>query len=822
MNPLSSLRPSLRRLGLSLAAVAALAAQSAQAQLAETVGNLTQISPDGANAWKAQAQNAFVKIQFYSPTVAQVRYAHTDKWDDIPSVAVVAQPMPGLKVDMKDAADAVTFTTDSMQVVVTKQPLRIRMLTKKGIVVNEDEPAFGCAWVGEEVGVYKKLQNGERFIGLGEKTGNLDRKGEGFTNWNTDAFGYGAGQDPIYQSHPFYIGIHDGVVYGLFMDNTHKSHYNFGASNDRYAAFWAEAGEMNYFLIHNSNVAGIMQSYTWLTGHMPMPPLWGLGLQQCRYSYYPEARVRSIAQGYRDRQIPCDALVLDIHYMDKYKIFTWDNKRFPDPGKLTSDLKKMGFNTVTIHDPGIKVEKGYRGYDEGVAGNHFAKYPDGKLYTGQVWPGWCHFPQFGNKATRDWWRSSLKYSYTDLGVEGFWNDMNEPASWGQKMPSILEFEMEGKKVSHRRMHNIYGSLMSQASYEAGRALLNRRPFILTRAGYSGVHRYSAVWTGDNRSEDGHMIAGVRLMNSLGLAGVAYVGMDVGGFTGNPSGDLFARWVSIGAFSPFFRIHTAINTREADPWSFGEVVEAISSNYIKLRYRMLPYLYSSFYEASQSGMPINRTLAVQYSHDSKVYDGQYQNQFFFGPSVLVAPFESGPKMGKVYLPDEAGYYDLYNDKQYAGKQEIMVDCPVERLPVFVRGGSIIPMQSLVQTTQQQPTDTLQLHVYNGPKGMNYVYYEDDGASFDNEKGGFYKRIISLNAKGRSLSFSKPEGSYASKFKQVKVILHGFGKAKQGRDEKYVFIKALPHFDPQGTGANDPGCAVSTFVIGMPGDKVDVKF
>lgn len=803
--------------------VALLAFGQAQAQLAVTVGNLTQISPDGPNAYKAQAQNAFVKIQFYSPTVARVRYSRTDNWDDLPSTAVVGQPVAGMKVDMKDAADAITFLTDSMILVVSKTPLRVKMLSRKGIVVNEDDQGLACSWVGEEVSVYKKLQNSERFIGLGEKTGNLDRKGEGYTNWNTDAFGYLSGQDPIYQTHPFYIGIHDGLVYGLFMDNPHKSHFNFGASNDRYSAFWAETGEMNYYLIHNSNIAGIMGSYTYLTGHMPLPPLWGLGLQQCRYSYYPEARVRSIANGYRDRQIPCDALVLDIHYMDKYKIFSWDKNRFPNPSNMVSDLKKQGFHTVTIHDPGIKVEKGYRAYDEGVSGNHFAKYPDGTLYTGAVWPGWCHFPNFGNKSTRDWWQASLKYAYTDNGIDGFWNDMNEPASWGQKMPSLIEFELEGKKITHRRAHNIYGSLMSQASYDGGRALLNRRPFILTRAGYSGVHRYSAVWTGDNRAEDGHMIAGVRLMNSLGLAGVAYVGMDVGGFTGNPSGDLFARWVSIGAFSPFFRIHTAINTREADPWSFGEVVEAISTNYIKLRYRMLPYLYSSFYEATQTGLPINRTLALAYSHDPKVYDGKYQNQFFFGPSVLVAPVESGTKIAQVYLPDDAGYYDLYTDKHYAGRQEIMVESPVERLPVFVRGGSLIPMQSLVQYTAQAPSDTLFLHAYNGNSGSSYTYYEDDGSSFDHEKGTYLKQKISLNPKGRSISFAKAEGTgYTSKFRQVKVILHGFADVKKGKAEKYVFIKALPNFDPQGNGSNDPGCIVSTITVPMGAGASEIKF
>jgi alpha-glucosidase len=801
----------------------------AQGQLSEAIGNYQSMARQPGNVYAISGANIQMQVQFVNAAIVRVRYAKPGQAFETTSFAVVSVPQNDLKITQTEDAAALTFRTDSLKLVVRKQPIRVQLFNSRDVLLNEDEPAFGTSYIGEEVTTYKKLQPGERFIGLGEKTGPLNRRGEGYTNWNTDAFGYGAGQDPIYQSIPFYIGLHNNVQYGCFMDNSFKSHYSFGATNERFCSFTAEAGEMDYYLIAGRTVGSILNSYTFLTGRSPLPPLWGLGLQQARYSYYPEQEVRTLAKTYRDKNIPADGIVLDIHYMDKYKIFTWDKSRFSNPKQLTDDLKAQGFHTITIHDPGIKVEPGYKGYDDGLAADLFAKYPDGTYHVSNVWPGRCHFPEFGRKKTSDYWKASLKYSYTDNGVEGFWNDMNEPASWGNRFPNIVNFRYDdamGKEqtMSHRRMHNIYGLLMSKTSYEAGRELLGKRPFILTRAGYAGIQRYSAVWTGDNRSEDDHMMSGVRLLNSMGLSGVPYTGMDVGGFTGNPSPALFARWMSIGAFSPFYRIHSAINTKEADPWSFGEEVEAICKNYIRLRYRLLPYLYSTFAEASATGMPVNRSLAITASHDNRTYSGAYHNQFFHGPALLVCPSESKDAFTRVFLPEGPGtYYDLYNDKPYAAGAEYVVESPVKQLPVFVRGGSVMPMQKQVLHTGEAAGDTLFLHCYNGNRQAPFVYYEDDGASFDNEKGVYLRRIIALNGATKSLVFEKAEGSYASKFTQVKVILHGFDAKARGREERNAFVEPMPNFDPIGSGQAAPGSMVRTFTVPMPGRdaRVEIK-
>ncbi|MFN5094879.1 MAG: TIM-barrel domain-containing protein, partial [Ignavibacteria bacterium] len=519
-----------------------------------------------------KSKEGTLQVTVYSPSIIKVHITKAGRIPDTLSYAQRQGLVPSSAFSAQDTPLAYRIETDSMAMIISKNPIRIRFISKSGILLNEDEPAFGTGWIGEEVTTYKRLIPDEKFIGMGEKTGGLNRRGEGFTHWNTDYFGYPTNADPIYMSTPFYIGLHETegakVMYGIFMDNSYKSHFNFGASNDRFASFTAEDGDMTYYFIHHSTVSGIIESYTSITGRITLPPLWSLGFQQCRYSYYPDKEVLRVAETFREKNIPADVMYLDIHYMDKYKIFTWNKDRFPDPKGMISSLKQKGFNTAVIIDPGIKVEKGYAAYEEGAKDNLFLKYPDGTDYRGQVWPGWCHFPDFTNPKTRTWWGNSFK-SLVDVGIRGFWNDMNEPATWGQRFPDLVEFSFEGLNGTHRRGHNVYGLEMARATFEGTKELLKgERPFILTRAGFSGVQRYSAVWTGDNVSSDDHMMLGVRMLSSLGLVGVPYVGMDIGGFSGNPSKELFARWISIGAFAPLSRAHVCVDNKDQEPWSFG--------------------------------------------------------------------------------------------------------------------------------------------------------------------------------------------------------------------------------------------------------------
>lgn len=767
----------------------------------ESLGKITSYHLNG-QVLSLETDNGKAEITVYSPGVFRIRIGREGFALDF-SYAVVARPEK-CEVKMGEMNDKLVLSTDKLTLEIGRNPARFTFYTADGKLINADDKAFGTSWIGTEVTTYKQLQDGERFIGLGEKTGNLDRRGSAYDNWNTDNPRYGPNDDPLYVTIPFYMGLHNGLAYGIFMDNTHRSRFNFGASNDRFSSFSADDGEMDYYFMHESNVAGIISDYTLLTGRMTMPPLWALGYQQCRWSYFPDTEVLNVVQNFRDRKIPLDVIYLDIHYMDAYKIFTWHPVRFSNPRKLLTDLKSLGVHTTVIVDPGIKVEKGYKAYEEGLKKDMFIKYPDGKVYTAQVWPGWCHFPDFTKPAAREWWGNNFSGLVGD-GVEGFWNDMNEIASWGGGYtPHMVQFDWEGKQTTYRQAKNVYGLQMARSTFEGTRKLMNnRRPLILTRAGYAGLQRYTALWTGDNQASEEHMMLGSRLLNSLGLSGVSFTGVDVGGFSKDATPSLFARWIGIGAFSPFFRSHTHYDTRQAEPWAYGEVVENISRNYIQLRYKLLPYIYSAFHESVETGMPVVRSLAIDYTFDEKIYHYIYQNQYLFGPSILVAPVESTRDMVKVYLP-EGEWYNLHTGQKYHGNSEITVECPIHILPLFVKGGAIIPMQEVVQSTSENPGNILHLHIFNGNKGSEFIYYEDDGNSYNYEKGESYSRRFTFDPQKRELTLDAKQGSFASKFTTIQLVLHGFADGQEFRlnnqslkisTVKVDLFNALEATDPQ---------------------------
>ena len=747
---------------------------SAQSPLSSGLGNVKKINrfdPDKVS-FTLESDHGICVVSIMSANVLRIRATKVPAKIDM-SYAVVAKPV---MCDFDYAEDQQSFQikTDSLILKIKKNPLRLTFTTLEGRVINEDDPSFGISWNGTEVTRYMKLFNDEKFLGLGEKGGDLNRRGSAYVNWNTDNPNHQNYSDPLYASIPFYIGLQAGLAYGIFFDNSFKSYFNFGASNDRFSSFAADDGEMDFYFIYHKNVSDIISTYTWLTGRMTMPPLWSLGFQQCRWSYFPDSEVLNLARTFREKKIPCDVIYLDIHHMDAYKVFTWHPDYFPYPKSMIGELKKMNFHTAVIIDPGIKVEKGYHAYDQGVKNNFFVKYPDQTDWTAQVWPGWCHFPDFTSPEVRKWWGSQFK-GYIDTGVEGFWNDMNEIATWGQQPPNNIVFNWEGKKTTYREAKNVYGMQMARSTYEGTRNLLGKRPLIITRAGFAGLQRYTSIWTGDNQATDEHMLLGVRLVNSLGLSGVSFTGMDIGGFSGNPTKQLFARWITLGTFIPFFRAHASIDTKSAEPWAFGEDVELISKNYIQLRYKLLPYLYSAFYESFITGIPVNRSMVIEYTGDEKVYDKNFQNQFLHGPSLLVIPVESTKLITKAWLP-AGGWYDIYTDSYFPGNNEVYSDCPLDKLPIFAKAGAIIPVQSNIQHTSENPSDTLDLHIYyNHDKNLtSFRYYEDDGNTYDYEKNLYYSRIIKYDPAINEIIFEKKEGTYSTHFKHIRLILHQFEK------------------------------------------------
>ncbi|SFT01159.1 glycoside hydrolase family 31 protein [Mucilaginibacter polytrichastri] len=731
----------------------------------EILGNTENTSKQN-NALVIKTKEAVARVWVYSPTVIRVNISKNTGVADT-SFAVIQKPTDA--IDYKEISNDIEVTTSALKLRIQKSPLRFNFYTADGKELSQDDERFGVNWQGSRVVNYRKLYKDERFIGLGEKTGDLDRRGSNYTNWNTDAPDHGPKTDPLYETFPFFVGIHTGLTYGLFFDNTHKSYFDFGATTDNQMSwFGADGGDMNYYFFGSQNVADIIKDYTWLTGRMEMPPLWSLGYQQCRWSYMSAQEILDIAQTFRDHNIPADVMYCDIDYMDHYKIFTWNHQTFPDPKSFIDKLKSMGFRLVTIVDPGIKVEPGYKQYDEGVAKNYFATYPNGEKFVGEVWPGRCHFPDFFRKDVRDWWGASFT-ALTEPGVEGFWNDMNEPAAWGQNIPWMVKFG----NYYMPEIRNVYGMEMARATYEGTKKILgNKRPFVLTRAAYSGTQRYSAVWTGDNSAYDAHMLLGQRLVNSLGITGMSLVGVDIGGFSGDPTPELMVRWNSLGVYTPMFRNHAMQGTKMREPWRWGEANEKIIKKDIELRYKLLPYLYSSFYQSHQTGLPVSRTLAINYTQDAMVYNPTYQNQFLFGDGLLVAPVISTEHTASVYLP-QGEWYRVSSGQHYDGGHAYTVDAPLTDLPVFAKSGAIIPMQNIIQNTNQKGDGILEINVWYGKEASHFVYYEDDGSSYDYQQGAYHKREISFDPTHSHITFGIAEGSLPSKYTKIKLVLHGFG-------------------------------------------------
>jgi len=713
------------------------------------------------NQISVQSGKATLHVNILAEDLIRVRLATNGVFPPDMSWAVVKKEWQAPQVNVTDSQKEIIVATNELSLIISKQPLRLKFTDKAGNIINEDEPTKGMSWNESEVRVWKKMPQDEYYYGFGEKAGRLNRRWTHMSMWNSDIPAYDADTDPIYQTHPFFYGVNKGKAYGIFFDNTYWSSFDMGKENRSQYSFGAEAGEINYYFFYGPSPKKILSRYTELVGRMPLPPRWSLGYQQSRWSYPTETRVREIAKGFRDRTIPCDVIYLDIDYMDGYRIFTWNNKNFPNPKKMIDDLTKDGFKIAVIVDPGIKADTAYHAFKSGNAQDVFLKYPDGKPFIGKVWPGECAFPDFTKESARKWWGDNFS-ALIESGIRGWWNDMNEPSVFDVPTktvdPDVLHDD-NGLKTGHAKNHNIYGMQMTRATYDGVKRLLPaERPFVLTRASYAGGHRYSSAWTGDNTSTWRDLEMSVPMLLNLSISGQPFVGADIGGFIGYPSGELFARWLQLGVFTPLMRAHSVINEKNKEPWEFGDEFTNINRETINLRYTLLPYIYNVMYQASVTGMPAMRPMMFEYLEDGNF--NWNQDQFMFGDDLLITPvLTQATTERNVRLP-EGDWYNYWTGQKYKGGNDIKVAAPLNRIPFFVRAGAIIPTQQVVQSTSQAPIDPLTLNVYPTELQATSTYYEDDGISFEYEKGKYWKRtIVQWNSsQAITLTLSKVEGSY----------------------------------------------------------------
>jgi alpha-glucosidase len=739
-----------------------------------------------------------VRLYILAPDLIRVRAsfrAPIPERDHSWAIAKTAWDVP--KWTVKDEPDDVLIATEEVEAVVHRTPLLIEFRdAKTHRAINAD--ALPMMWDAHAsdlrlrtVAAAKKIGFDEHFYGLGEKAAHLDKRRGQFTMWTSDTPAYREGTDPIYQDIPFYIGWQGAAAYGIFFDNSFRTHFDFGAEWPEHIAFTAEGGEMNYYFFWGPSMKKILGRYADLTGHMPLPPKWALGNQQSRWSYYPDTTAEELVRRYRAEDLPLDVLHLDIDYMQQYRVFTWDRHGFPDPSAFTGTLRKEGVKVVVIVDPGVKYQppeqgatdsgaganpelaaqdKSYYVFNQGLAKNYFLKRKDGKLWIGAVWPGKAVYADFTLDAAARWW-GELHRAYLDHGVAGIWNDMNEPSDFldqtGKTQMDVVTYDA-GAHSPYAENRNVFGLNEARATYEGlARLRPNDRPYVITRAGYAGIQRYATMWTGDNTATWDAMALSIPMFETLGLSGEPVVGADAGGFIGRTDPELLTRWYEIAFLTPFCRNHAQRDSYDHEPWRFGTYYEDIVRKYLKLRYRFLPFLYTTLEEAHRTGVPMFRPLLLNYQSDANTLD--IDDEFMVGSDLLVAPILRPGSTGRlVYLP-EGTWFDYWSGQQLAGGRMIHVEAPLETVPLYVRGGAIVPMGPEMNYVGEKPSDPLTFEIYPDSQGNAQVsLYEDDGVSPAYHNGVERRTVVTY--KTSEINLSAPTGSYQPGARKFEFVVH----------------------------------------------------
>lgn len=757
--------------------------------------------------------------------VLRVRITRQGSMPEDASWAVLTEARTNSVVTTPDVnSEHYGFRTRSLIVEIDKKNLCLTVRDLKGNILQQD--VRPVEFNGASFRVFKKMPLDEHYFGLGDKTGPLDRREQAFSLWNTDAYRFQESTDPLYKSIPFFLTYKAGVTLGVLLDNTWRTSFDFGKELPNIYSFGAVNGPLNYYIIYGPSPKQVVESYAWLTGKPPLPPRWTLGFQQSRYSYESQARVMEIANHLRADHIPADAIYLDIGFQEKNRPFMVDHKKFPDFAGMVAQLKAKNFHVVAITDLHIAnlPNAGYTPYDSGIAGDHFVKNPDGSVYTGVVWPGPSVFPDFTQQQTRAWW-GTLYRNFQRDGVEGFWNDMNEPSVFDsptKTMPInvIHRIDEPGflkRTATHAEIHDVYGMENSRATFDGLRTLApNVRPFVLTRATYAGGQRYAATWTGDNSSTWNHLRLATPMLENLGLSGFAFAGADVGGYAGTPPPDLLTKWLEIAAFQPIDRDHTELGTGDQEPWVGGPQQEAIRRRFIEERYRLMPYLYTLAEESSRTGLPMVRPLFLEFpdaapDHHPLDIDLPASGEFLLGSDLLIAP-SPWPEQLDHYLAElpAEDWYGYWTGRRVleepgsgsAEKLPLTLNLQPElaALPVFVRGGAIIPIEPLVQSTNETPRGPLTLRVYYGGASHQCAgsLYMDDGKTYAYRNGEFLRMQFAckVDDDGFHLHISAHEGTYPAWWKEISAEVYGWNpKTKQvsidGKVAERASVKALTY-------------------------------
>ena len=618
--------------------------------------------------------------------------------------------------------------------------------------------------------------------GLGEMPRGINKRGWHYITNNTDESRHSEDKLSFYGAHNFLLVRDGSTCFGLFVDFPGKVYYDIGYTRHDLFSFHTETPDYDLYLLSGGNENAICKEFRTLIGRSYIPPKWAFGLAQSRWGYKTEEDVREVARQYKEHDLPLDMICMDIDYMQDYADFTVNKERFPDLAKLSADLKAQGIRLVPIIDAGVRIDPNDPTCTEGLEKGYFCKKADGTPFVAAVWPGKAYFADFLRPEVREWFGHKYK-ALTDCGIEGFWNDMNEPSLFysPERLRAFLndmaalrekdnieqeEFflrviggamglmnspadyasfyhEVDGQKVRHDQVHNLYGGSMTRAAGEAFADLRpGQRTLLYSRSSFIGSHRYGGIWLGDNNSSWAQLLANIQMMPSVQMCGFLYSGADLCGFSSDTTPDLALRWLEFGLLTPLMRNHSAVGTRMQEYYRFPEVLPAVR-NMIRLRYALLPYLYSEFMKAALENTSYFRPLAFDYPDDPDARE--VEDQLLLGEGLMVAPVYVQNAHGRhVYLPEPMKLLRLRAVDDY--DEEILpaghhyIRCALDEVLLFLRPGHIVPVAQPANSTSELDDASLTLWSFL-PDGESAEYrmYRDDGVTTEYEKKEHWKTL-----------------------------------------------------------------------------------
>ncbi|GAO45459.1 putative alpha-glucosidase [Flavihumibacter petaseus NBRC 106054] len=731
------------------------------AQNWQKAGDCTSFAANGNTVVFNTAGKAKLSVKFSSGSVVKIWYDPKGAFKrNNESFAVINENLEPLsEIRVEEQAQSYEVFTGKLRVRVNKYPLQVQVFDKYQKLLLGDYKDLGHVSEGNATAAFKTLRSDEHFLGLGEKSGPLDRRGRSYRMWNSDKPCYGVNEDPLYKSIPFFMSSYR---YGIFFDNTYKTQFKFGTASDEYYSFEAPNGEMVYYFIHGNDYKQIIEQYTQLTGKPILPPDWAFGFSQCRGLYTNEKLARSVAAEFRKRKIPCDIIYQDIGWVDGLQDFNWHKDKYTDPKGMVSYLDSMGFKMILSQDPVIS-QATQRQWREADSLHYFAvDSSTGKSYD-MPWPwgGNCGVVDFTHPAVADWWGAQQQKPLND-GVRGFWTDMGEPA-WSNE-DATERLRMKHYLGMHDEIHNVYGFSWDKVVKEQfEKRNPNKRVFQMTRAAYAGLQRYTFGWSGDSGNGDNVLDGWNRLANqvpigiSAGMGVLPFWACDISGYCGDVKdypamAELYTRWMQFGVFNPLSRAHHE-GDNAVEPWLFGKEAEDICRKAIELKYRLFPYIYTYAREAHEKGLPLMRALILEYPEDENAF--KVDDEFMFGHELLVAPvLKKGAVSRNVYLPE--GEWIDFNDGKtvYNGGQVINYPAPLAVTPIFVRKGSIIPMMPVMQYIGQEKNHPVYAEIFphDNREEATFTLYEDDGNSLGYQKDEYGTVQFTCKKEGAGYSVS----------------------------------------------------------------------